>query len=139
MKTTILIFLTAILLTSCFRKDSGDYFRTGREEFISENYETSITYLDKAISLKSDFGKAYFLRGEAYYNLKNYSKAAEDYTSAIQYLPVNAVAYRLRGVVKITLGDTSGAYKDWHDALSLGDEHASHYLHEYKHVRLANN
>jgi tetratricopeptide (TPR) repeat protein len=130
------IGMAVLLFSSCLNRTSRDYYTMGQEEFISENYEATIQDMTMAISLQSDFAKAYFVRGEAYYNLKNYTKASADYSSAIEYNPSLAVAFRFRGVVKATLGDTLGAYDDWHMALKLGDTRSNFYLHKYKRQRL---
>jgi tetratricopeptide (TPR) repeat protein len=132
MKSILFILLTSILLLSCFSKSATDYFLEGQEQLIAENYELAIKDMDQAISLKSDFAKAYFIRAEAYYNLKEYSRALEDYSSAIRFNPAYAVAYRFRGVVKVTQGDSIGAFNDWQKALGLGDERSNHYLRKYK-------
>jgi tetratricopeptide (TPR) repeat protein len=138
MDKVLLAVLSALLLSSCFGKDSKDYYLAGQEQYMEENYDSAIANMNKAIFLKSDFAKAYFERGEAYYNLKNYPKALADYSSAIQYNTVYAAAYRLRGTVKIAMGDTLGAFNDWQNALNLGDERANHYLRKYKKIRPIN-
>jgi tetratricopeptide (TPR) repeat protein len=66
-----------------------------------------------------DYQKAYENRAKAYLQLKEWPKAIEDLTSAIQ---LNASAWdnRTRAEAKRSMGDTAGASEDLRKAEELG-------------------
>ena len=122
------IGLLALFLSSCQRNEAHYFYEQGNEAYISQDYASSLDFLNKAIQLKPDFATAYYTRGNAYYSVGNYAKAIADYSSAIKYNPDYAISYRFRGVVKCSTGDTLGALNDWQAAIRLGDNRARHFL-----------
>jgi len=62
---------------------------------------------------------AFLNRGFAYFNLKDYAKAADEYSRSIGYDANYALAYNNRGVAKMNMGDFVGAVADFNKAISL--------------------
>ena len=57
--------------------DARNYYHKGNVYFEKANYEKSIENYNMAIILNPNFSEAYFSRGLAYYNLKNFTKSAK--------------------------------------------------------------
>ena len=63
--------------------------------------------------------EAYKIRGDAKYNLQNYTEAIKDYDKAIYMKPTNFKAYYQRGKAKIEIGKVSEARIDFRTALKF--------------------
>jgi len=63
------------------------------EAAVSENSEIAIKIYDKAIELNPNFAEAYYNRGNAYSDLKQYERAIEDYNKAIELNPEDKGTY----------------------------------------------
>ncbi len=61
--------------------------------------------------------------------VKKYREQLEDYNKAINNNPQNAIAYVMRGVLKETHRDYSGAMDDFIKAIEIKPEYAEAYLH----------
>ena len=55
-------------------------YNSGVTSFESGNYIEALEFFTNAISMEPDFDKAYFNRGCAYLNNKNYKQAIKDFT-----------------------------------------------------------
>ena len=66
----------------------------------------AIELLDKAIKLDPSFAMAYGNRGNAYQDLKQYTRAIKDYNKAIELDPSLVKAYNNRGVRIMTSNNT---------------------------------
>lgn len=67
---------------------------------------------NQVIRLQADDAEAYYNRGIAYENLREYQGAIVDYSQAIRLLPYFAQAYYKRGNARLELGDKHGAVED---------------------------
>ncbi len=87
-------------------KDAKAYisFQLGTEEFVRGNYEKAISLFDSSLKEATANFKAaqvYYWRGETYYRLENYEKAASDYTAfftqkgATEFADYNLANYAL--------------------------------------------
>jgi uncharacterized caspase-like protein len=87
----------------------------------SNEYQNAIADYNytEAISLDREYALAYYNRGNAYFNLKEYQNAMADYTEAISRNSGYALAYYNRGLVKSDLGDKQGAIADFEKAAEL--------------------
>jgi lipoprotein NlpI len=77
---------------------------------------------DQAIRLNPNDHIAYYHRGNARFDLKNYQGAVSDYSQAISFRDTFAYAYYNRGVARENLGDPEGAasdYKEVADTMGL--------------------
>jgi tetratricopeptide (TPR) repeat protein len=79
--------------------------------------DKALEYLDKAISLDSNYAKAYNNRGNAWYNKGDYDLAISDYNKAIELNPRYAKAYYNRGVAWDDKGNYDRAISDYNKAI----------------------
>ena len=79
-----------------------------------------VIYREIRIEKNSNDDVAYWCRGNAYKNLKNYEQAISDYTQAIKLDPNYASAYELRGICYQELGEKEKAEADFVKARKLG-------------------
>lgn len=101
--------------------DYLDYlFQQGVEKIKIKDYRTAIQYLTKALDFfPKNQTEVYYNRGYAYYRLKKYYEAIEDYNRVIILNYQHANAYANRGNVYYLLGDMQAAIDDYNQALSI--------------------
>jgi tetratricopeptide (TPR) repeat protein len=88
----------------------------------------AIEYLNEAIRLEPDYAtEAYHNRGVAYADLKDYSRAIQDYDQALRLKPDFADAYTGRGIAYNKLGQHQRAIEDFDQALRLKPDDALAY------------
>ena len=114
------------------KKTEREYIFEGRHkegfnEHSNANHPSSITYLSDAISLNPENELAYLNRGDAYYNLKQYEKAIEDYNKTIELDPENVIAYGRRGDAYGRLKQYESAIINYSKAIDLDPEYAPAY------------
>ncbi len=78
-----------------------------------------IRYFDEAIELQPDFADAYYNRGHARDEIRDFEGAIVDYDEAINLDPDFAEAYANRGVSRYKQEDSEGAIRDYDKAISL--------------------
>jgi tetratricopeptide (TPR) repeat protein len=83
-------------------------------------FDSSITYFDRAIEEDPGSSDAYFNRGAAKGNLKRHEEAIPDLDRAISLNSVYPEAYYVRAVSKIHLGQRESACEDLRTALEQG-------------------
>ncbi len=83
------------------------------------NPQKAIGLLNEAIRLRPDFGEAYAARGNAYYNLKQYQTALEDYSKAIQLQNDSSIFFNNRGNVYKELEMYQQAIGDYNEVIRL--------------------
>ena len=71
---------------------------------------------------------AYYNRGNAKGELKDYQGAIVDYTKAIEINPQYVDAYANRGIYREAVNDLKGACVDWRKAVELGDERSAKWV-----------
>jgi tetratricopeptide (TPR) repeat protein/V8-like Glu-specific endopeptidase len=84
-----------------------------RESYNVSTHDTTIKRLDKLIDLDDEFALTYYLKGQAFYNLKEYRKCLEEMNRTIEIQPAFHDAYFQRALCKEDLGDTNGALDDY--------------------------
>ncbi len=89
--------------------------------------DKALEYLNKAISLDSNYADAYGNRGLAWDDKGNYDKAISDYNKAIELSPGNAKAYCNRGVIWHDKGNYDKAISDFNKAIELNPGEAPAY------------
>lgn len=103
------------LVNTTYQERAEDYNNTGLEFYNQGDYETAISYYDKAIDLEKhdieNMDVCYYNRGRAYYQLGNYEQALSDYTSALN-IKERGKYYSDRSVTYEKLGDMDNAYQD---------------------------
>ncbi|MGU9956866.1 MAG: tetratricopeptide repeat protein [Arenicellales bacterium WSBS_2016_MAG_OTU3] len=100
------------------------------------NFEEAIKDFDEAIRLKPDYAAAYWWRGMAKYELKQYKEAIKDFDEAIRLKPDDYIAYRWRGLAWSKLGDNDKARSDLLQALKLAEEQGEQEAADKISVRL---
>ncbi|MEL6672388.1 MAG: tetratricopeptide repeat protein [Bacteroidota bacterium] len=73
-------------------------FVKGLKEYQGGNYSQAITTLDEVISMDNRHDKAFELRGDAQYALKNYEAAIENYYQAVDLHPEDGTLWFNMGV-----------------------------------------
>jgi len=87
----------------------------------------AIEYLNEVIHLRPNFAAAYGVRGNAYYDQKEYELALEDYNEAIRIKPDVAMFFNNRGNVFKELHQYETAIADYNQAILLKPDYALSY------------
>jgi serine/threonine protein kinase len=85
----------------------------------ARRHREAIAAYNEAIALDPKYALAYYNRGAAYRNLKEYELAIADHSRAIELNPKHANAYGGRGVAYYYLKDYQHAVQDFDRALQL--------------------
>lgn len=81
--------------------------------------------------LKGDqLARAYYLRGWAYFSLKQPQLAVQDYNQAISLLPTDPDFYNDRGVLFRDQGNHESALQDFNKSISLKPDYAPGYVNQ---------
>ncbi len=112
----------AFFLISCKdnKAESNRLVKEGIQKIYQSQFDESIKLFDEAIDYDENNAEAHFYRGNAFMNLKDYVKAIENYTRAIEIKQDYADAYYNRGLVKSYMGERNFACEDFLKAESLG-------------------
>jgi len=89
----------------------------------NEEYTDALAIISLVLNLYKE-SIPYFIRGKAYYGLKNYKAAISDFTSALQYNCSEKLRFNIyfaRGLCYLELGDKTRCIADMHQAGELGD------------------
>jgi tetratricopeptide (TPR) repeat protein len=82
---------------------------------------------NKAIELDPNYADAYYNRGLAHYDLKEYERAIEDYNKAIELDPNYVNAYYNRGLAYYYLMQYERAIEDYNKTIELDPNYAHAY------------
>ena len=91
------------------------------------NPELALKYANLASSKDPNYGRAYYTKGFAYYNLGKHELAIENFSKAIEIDPNIAESYNSRGWVYGTLSDYVNAIKDFTKAIELDPKYKLAY------------
>jgi len=111
-------------------------YNIGDKLYDEKKYSDVLPYLNRAIEFKIGYTWAYNLRGNAYFNLKDYPRAISDYEQAIQLNPSDADAYNNRGLAYAALKDYPHAISDYEQAIHLNPSDATAYSNRAEAYRL---
>ncbi len=89
----------------------------------SSRLEEADAYLQRAISMRSDFVEAYQNRGDILLRLGRPKEAKAVYDTALQFQPNNADLHYNLGVVLMELGDRQTAFVAFNRALGFNPDH----------------
>ncbi|RIB24272.1 kinase-like domain-containing protein [Gigaspora rosea] len=87
--------------------------------FAAKNYEGSLEFLNKSLSINPNDADALKFRGITYFKLKNYEKSLTDLTKSLNSIKNDAVALIFRGQVYYTLGHYKESLYDLNKSLEL--------------------
>src|SRR5215510_10575291 len=90
-----------------------------------KKYENALHYLDRALSLKSDDGTAWYERGHALWHLGSFEEALASYDRALQINPDDNNTWRSRGSALGRLGRHEEALASYDRAISLKPDFAA--------------
>ena len=79
----------------------------------------SVNAFSKALEILPTYSDAYGQRGLAYYRLKNYRDALENYDKAIQFNPQNSTAFSNKGTLLFEMGEYQKAKFSFEQALKF--------------------
>jgi tetratricopeptide (TPR) repeat protein len=97
---------------------SSAYSIRASEKFKNKDWQGAIAAYTEEIRLQPN-SMAYFFRGCAYYNLKQYSNAVDDYTKALWFDRDAAMPYLLRGIAYYELKQYNKAIGDYTEFIRL--------------------
>ena len=133
MKKFIKFFLIVSIIVHSFniivRAEEQEYYdfdtlkNNAESEVRAGNYTDALYYYNKLITINNDNEYAYFLRGMFFlFDVSNYKKAIEDFTSAININPYYIVGYLSRGCARTENNDYNGAILDFTKAINLSNK-----------------
>ena len=123
----------------------SNLFNSAYQAYNNKEYETSINYYNQIIEMtdnllngydenseeyskyKNNISKAYYNRGVAKNDLKQYEEAIKDYDKAIELNPNYSEAYNNRGKDKYNLGLYKEAIEDFNKAIELNPNNSNSY------------
>jgi tetratricopeptide (TPR) repeat protein len=98
------------------------FFKSGLEKAERGDPKGAIADYDQAISLKKDWGEAYYNRAVVKTTLKEYSGAVLDYDRMIHLKGGGAEAYYSRACAKLALGRHQEAVLDFNQAIARRED-----------------
>ena len=104
--TFLVILLSFELLSQ--KNDAVKLVNSGVEAERTSNYTEALFYYSMAIDMDSKFADAYEKRADLYRRLKNYGKARQDYSWALNFNPASSHLWVNLGVMNYELT----SYKD---------------------------
>ena len=137
MNTKLILVLVSLLLISC-TKTKEDLLQEGIEAQISLDTEDAIEKFSQAIQLDNNYLEAYNHRGLAYFNMKNYRKAIEDYSVVLESDPKNDRVLSMLTSSPLAQFDTLFSKKSIESAIKLDSTNAKFHLY-YAKFNLINN
>lgn len=127
-RITFAVCLAAVLcgrIACCQEKETAEsYFKKGAA---AGSYEQQIQFFTKALELDPKYDKAYYNRGNAYYHLFQYGKAADDYTKFMALNPKDAGAYNYLGIAYRRLNQYDKAIASYSKAIDLDSKNIVAY------------
>ena len=123
--TSGFVFPSSLTITPDFETEGvGTYFDDAADDpaiwFNSKDPKKSLRFFNKAIKSDPNYALAYYNRGIAKTELKDYYGAISDYNKSLEIDPNDNKVYNNRGIAKRKIGDDKGGCDDYKKAISLG-------------------
>ena len=124
MRAIILIqIIILVLLTSCGEnkiQKAIELKLEGIDLIHQSQYKKAMEILEESLEFNDQDPETWYYLGKGYFGLKDYDKAFEQYTIAIETDPNFGRAYVNRATIYTMRNDRDSACKDWLKAESLG-------------------
>ncbi|MGD1848094.1 MAG: tetratricopeptide repeat protein [Salibacteraceae bacterium] len=98
--------------------DAVNFFERGKQKYARKDYKGAIEDFTESLALKED-ADVLSERAVAYYHIRQLRKSLKDLDRAQELQPSNPYRYSSRAYIRDTMGDTSGAIKDYEIAVQL--------------------
>lgn len=124
-----LVFLL-IFVSATYSQTAESYYSLAYQASMQKDYNLVLVHASKALELNPDYGAAYWIRGLAKSNLKDYTGGLSDYSRAISYYQDDtnlAILYVNRSDCKLALHDYDGAFADCNIAILKNPVYANAY------------
>lgn len=106
------------------KKSATDYLQEGIN---SDDPDKAIEAFSKALEIQPDFGVAYTLRGQAYFDNDEFERAIADCNKAVALRPNDLQSLLIRGISFAKKGDIGKAEIDFTVAIENNDGHSELY------------
>ena len=101
---------------------SAYHLNQGQEQSSRSRYKGAIAEFNKALHWDTQNSGAFFSRGYAFYQIRNFRQSLDDFTQVISLEPNSNLAfssYFYRGNIRMSLGDHQGAARDYNQAIEV--------------------
>ncbi len=101
---------------------SAYHLNQGQEKSSRSQYKGAIGQFNEALRWNAQNSGAFFSRGYAFYQLRNFRQSLDDFTQVINLEPASNLAFSAlfyRGNLRMSLGDPQGAVRDYNQALEV--------------------
>lgn len=128
-KIGLFILVSLVLKIVNAQNDYNDleYYQIGCKLLDSLKFNESIFYFNKAIKNNPANTIYYYKRGQAYYKLKNFALAKEDFTFCLQNVANEPTYYQLVGLCNEKLGLTNDALLYYSKAIEMNANEIDFY------------
>lgn len=116
--------MAVLFLSACARSPAFEFMLAGKEMAKRKDFGGAIGAYDRALELEPKNTEAYFLRGFAKYEIKDYEGAIGDLTHLIKSgVRIEKEKYKYvfntRGIANYFLGNNEAAFRDYSAAISI--------------------
>jgi tetratricopeptide (TPR) repeat protein len=108
-------------------QESNPAFETGCARMGHHDFDGAVESFTEVIAMDSKYTKAYFMRGQAFYQLKDYRRAIEDFTRSISLNGQDSDSYLWRGAAESRSGQDADAVDDYEKAIRLNPQLVKNY------------
>ncbi len=94
-------------------------------------HKGAIAQFNEALRWNKENTSAFFQRGYAFYQLRNFPQALNDFTQVINLEPSSSLAFSslfYRGNIRMSLGDSQGAVRDYNNAIEVDSTDARAFV-----------
>ncbi len=101
---------------------SAYHLNQGQEKSSRSQYKGAIAQFNESLRWDGQNSGAFFSRGYAFYQLRNFRQSLDDFTQVITLEPTSNLAFSAlfyRGNLRMSLGDPQGAVRDYNQALEV--------------------
>jgi tetratricopeptide (TPR) repeat protein len=101
---------------------SAYHLNQGQEKSNRSQYKGAIAQFNEALRWDNQNSGAFFSRGYAFYQVRNFRQSLDDFTQVINLEPASNLAFSAlfyRGNLRMSLGDPQGAVRDYNQALEV--------------------